>query len=149
VTCERDTCQKEFSPIQKHQRFCSSKCQKAAGKNKHRRTEEWKVTHATQIKKRKRKKRVRAKDRNKAIILKVKELGCTRCGEKDPVCLDFHHRDRKTKTSDMNRLRKNAGEARLRAEIAKCDVLCANCHRKVEHVLRMSNLSPSPSVTPG
>lgn len=63
-------------------------------------------------------------------LLEARVNGCIRCGEKDPACLDFHHRDGgTTKDGDIATLRR-FGWARLRAEIAKCDVLCANCHRK-------------------
>lgn len=56
--------------------------------------------------------------------------GCALCEENRPVCLDFHHRDRKSKAfgvgTSMTRSR-----ASIEKEIAKCIVLCANCHRVV------------------
>lgn len=56
--------------------------------------------------------------------------GCIRCGEKDVACLDFHHRNGKEdKLGHIGVIRK-FGRDRILAEIAKCDVLCANCHRK-------------------
>lgn len=62
------------------------------------------------------------------------ELSCERCGENHPACLDFHHRDPTTKDSSLADVifRKGWGKARILAEVEKCDVLCANCHRK-EH----------------
>jgi predicted HNH restriction endonuclease len=63
---------------------------------------------------------------------------CLRCGEDDPIALDFHHRDPATKVGEVN-LHSSRPTAevqrRLREEIAKCVVLCANCHRKL-HVGR-------------
>lgn len=63
----------------------------------------------------------------------MSKLKCTRCLESNPVCLDFHHLDPKTKRSEVTKM---VNESRNRndifAEIAKCIVLCANCHRK-EH----------------
>lgn len=66
-------------------------------------------------------------------------LACIRCGEKHPACLDFHHRNPEEKDVVLARAYM-AGWSRERilVEIAKCDVLCANCHRK-EHYAK-SNL---------
>lgn len=69
-------------------------------------------------------------DRKRQILLDARAGGCVRCGEKHPACLDFHHRDGKeSKLGNIGQFRK-FGTDRLLAEIAKCDVLCANCHRK-------------------
>lgn len=59
------------------------------------------------------------------------EVGCHICGESDPVCLDFHHKDPEEKlfTIGMSSGRKRSV---LLSEIAKCEVLCSNCHRKLE-----------------
>lgn len=56
-------------------------------------------------------------------------LACS-CGESDPVCLDFHHRDPTTKLHRLAFMTiKGFSKDKILAEIAKCDVLCANCHR--------------------
>lgn len=62
----------------------------------------------------------------------AKSVPCARCGGSFPVVvMDFHHRDPATKLFTVA-----AGNRRkltdVIAEIAKCDVLCANCHRIVE-----------------
>lgn len=54
---------------------------------------------------------------------------CIECDERDPRVLEFHHRQEK----DMAVSELVSGGysiATIQAEIAKCDVLCANCHRK-------------------
>jgi 6-phosphofructokinase len=59
------------------------------------------------------------------------EHPCVGCGESDPIVLEFDHIDRSDKTSSVNRLLADkVGIKRLMAEIAKCQVLCANCHRR-------------------
>lgn len=60
----------------------------------------------------------------------VKEsLSCERCGESHPACLAFHHRDRKTKLIEVSRaVARRWSIPRIEKEIAKCDVLCINCH---------------------
>lgn len=65
----------------------------------------------------------------KAWLAKVKDQPCADCGIKYPtVCMDLDHRDPSTKlfmvSSSAMRSR-----AALVAEVAKCDVVCSNCHR--------------------
>lgn len=58
-------------------------------------------------------------------------------GESDPDVLDFHHRASEQKREKVSQLVNNqASVDRIRAEIDKCDVLCANCHR-ARHVSPM------------
>ena len=55
--------------------------------------------------------------------------GCVDCGyRKHPAALDFDHRPGTTKIRDIKR-GQQLGWAALMEEIAKCDVVCANCHR--------------------
>ena len=58
---------------------------------------------------------------------------CIRCGENHPACLEFHHRDPVEKLFIISDgvLSKNYNLDDVMKEIAKCDVLCANCHRKL------------------
>ena len=51
---------------------------------------------------------------------------CSQCGETDPRVLEFHHEG--NKEAEVSRLMgRGASLDALRAEIAKCVVLCANC----------------------
>lgn len=55
---------------------------------------------------------------------------CVDCGEADQRCLDFDHvRGRKTAAIAMM-VRLAYSWTTIAAEIEKCDVRCANCHRK-------------------
>jgi hypothetical protein len=67
------------------------------------------------------------------LIAEAKTDGCSRCDEDHPAALDFHHIDPATKSFNLNRAGRHS-DAKVLEEIAKCIVLCANCHRK-EHVL--------------
>ncbi|MEE8522148.1 MAG: hypothetical protein V3S83_12375 [Gemmatimonadota bacterium] len=61
-------------------------------------------------------------------VLKI-AVGCHNCGYTgDARALEFHHRaDETKKFSISNRL---GGKWRtLLREVAKCDVLCSNCHK--------------------
>ncbi len=62
--------------------------------------------------------------------VKVWRGGCRECPEKDPACLDFHHRRPETKSFNIGATC-NVARERVKAEMCKCDVLCANCHRKI------------------
>lgn len=59
------------------------------------------------------------------------EHGCAHCPENDPVCLCFHHRDPEAKEFTFGEGGAIWGMARIKKEVAKCDVLCLNCHAKV------------------
>ena len=55
---------------------------------------------------------------------------CIICGEDEPVCIDFHHKDPNEKEFTIGKHRSRS-RAWLLQEISKCVCLCANCHRKV------------------
>jgi hypothetical protein len=67
------------------------------------------------------------KQRTREIILEAKQSGCLVCFEREPACLDFHHLNKKD-MSVASMLGMN--DDRVKEEILKCVVLCANCHRK-------------------
>lgn len=57
------------------------------------------------------------------------EQRCTDCGyATDAVALDFDHAG-SDKVANVSALIDNASLAAVLAEIEKCDVVCANCHR--------------------
>jgi hypothetical protein len=77
-------------------------------------------------------------EEKKQILLDARIGGCVKCGETDPACLDFHHRNGKAdKLGDIATIRR-FGKERILAEIAKCDVLCTNCHRKLHRDERVN-----------
>ncbi len=61
-----------------------------------------------------------------------RSLNCEVCGENHPACLDFHHKNPQEKKFSIGRPHSRSSIKGLKDEIAKCRVLCANCHRK-EH----------------
>jgi hypothetical protein len=55
---------------------------------------------------------------------------CKRCGNADIRVLDFHHVDRGNKEASVDRMLKQGwSKERILQELAKCELLCANCHR--------------------
>lgn len=61
------------------------------------------------------------------------KLKCERCGFQHPAAIDFHHKNREDKVSGVcYMVTEGFCKETILAEIAKCEVLCANCHR-IEH----------------
>lgn len=83
--------------------------------------------------KKKQEKTLARRARLRAWINEIKrKRGCSRCGEEDYACLDFHHLDQDEKERSVGKMVTfGAGRKRLRAEMAKCEVICANCHSKL------------------
>lgn len=59
-----------------------------------------------------------------------KSVPCADCGQSYPsYVMDFDHRDPSIKLGGVRQLA-TYGWKKVQAEIAKCDVVCANCHRE-------------------
>ncbi len=55
---------------------------------------------------------------------------CIDCGISNPIVLEFDHINPETKTCNISDCVQNTmGFDRLKAEMAKCEIRCANCHR--------------------
>lgn len=70
--------------------------------------------------------------RIRATIAEAKNRPCADCGGRFPTCvMDFDHvrGEKKFKVAQAVQLAYGLSLDRVRAEIAKCDVVCANCHR--------------------
>jgi hypothetical protein len=56
---------------------------------------------------------------------------CVDCGEADPIVLEFDHRGEARKVESVAQMViNNASWSRILVEIEKCEVRCANCHRR-------------------
>tara|TARA_R100001015_G_C4632282_1_gene195628 strand:- start:43 stop:405 length:363 start_codon:yes stop_codon:yes gene_type:complete len=74
---------------------------------------------------------------NRSFVNRVKKLiSCVDCGESNPIVLDFDHVcGVKTKNiADM--VHRPFSISAIKDEIRKCEVRCANCHRKQTHKRR-------------
>lgn len=74
----------------------------------------------------------RVKTEARAYIAEVKKAGCSRCPETHPATLDFHHKTDDKKYGIAKMVSRATSLKTIKAEIEKCELLCANCHRK-EH----------------
>ena len=55
---------------------------------------------------------------------------CTDCGEPDPMVLEFDHLDAGTKAFTIGQSIPYRNWPSILEEIEKCEVVCANCHRR-------------------
>lgn len=63
-----------------------------------------------------------------------KTLKCSRCPEDDFRTLDFHHLDRDKKCFHISdAAARGWGKETILEEVSKCEILCANCHRKLTY----------------
>jgi hypothetical protein len=73
-------------------------------------------------------KRVRAEKRMRFLLGYFQANPCVDCGESDPLVLEFDHlRD---KSFDVCAGLPDRNWDRILSEIKKCEVVCANCHRR-------------------
>lgn len=62
---------------------------------------------------------------------------CSHCGyDKCIAALEFHHRDPDQKDFSFGGSRQTAAWAKIQAELDKCDLVCANCHREIHEKMR-------------
>ena len=82
-----------------------------------------------------------ARNRRKSRAIKkwlLESLGVSKCEtegclEDHPACLDFHHKDRSDKEFRIAGSYNTRRRDLLLEEARKCQVLCANCHRKLHY----------------
>jgi hypothetical protein len=77
------------------------------------------------------------KARLRTLLDKLKDAPCTDCGQSYPPCaMDFDH-VRGDKMFNLGEGLKK-GKNQLLVEAAKCELVCANCHRQRTHSRRLS-----------
>ena len=73
---------------------------------------------------------------------------CVDCGEPDPVVLEFDH-VRGIKRGHISQLVNNSFSIKtIQKEIKKCEVRCANCHRRKTHKTLWNACVVSAATTP-
>jgi len=65
-----------------------------------------------------------------ALLHDLRSVPCADCGSRFDVCaMDFDHRDPGAKRYTVTRMVGKADTQAILEEVAKCDIVCANCHR--------------------
>ncbi|MBU1044784.1 MAG: HNH endonuclease, partial [Candidatus Omnitrophica bacterium] len=86
-----------------------------------------------------------SKRRKKIRNMAVEYLGsqCSICGYcKCNEALDFHHRDPKEKEFGLSQQGLTRSWERVKSELEKCILICANCHREIH-----AGITQLPAVT--
>jgi hypothetical protein len=74
------------------------------------------------------------------------QLRCADCGEQHPATLQFHHLNSEHKAFTIgDAVNRGFSLDRIKKEIEKCIVLCANCHFKRHYDMRNKNQA-SPGI---
>src|SRR3954452_14854817 len=71
----------------------------------------------------------RARALRAQVLDHLRRHPCVDCGEADPVVLEFDHLDEKL-ASIAELVSRTASMTAVDAEMALCEVVCANCHRR-------------------
>lgn len=73
--------------------------------------------------------RVNSKQRARDFVTThLSEHPCADCGETDPIVLTFDHVRGEKKYNVADIVHRGLGVETIKAEIAKCEVTCFNCH---------------------
>ncbi len=96
-------------------------------------TKQWRKDNPQRMKQLFQRTKVRTEVKSQEINEKYKNKPCQDCGQRFlPCALDFHHRTGTDKRGSISSLMKSPMEV-IVAEIQKCDLLCAVCHRIRHH----------------
>lgn len=111
---------------------CKS-CRRSSRKawyNKHR------STHIDIVRRRK---QLRKQELQELVWNHLSNNPCVDCGEKDPVVLEFDHTSGRKRFNISHAIHDGRAINSVQDEIRKCEVRCANCHRRI--TARRSNTS--------
>lgn len=109
MKCKYHCCSNEVVNTTKHEKeFCSGRCKNCHFVDKRRK-------------------------KLKLMSVEYKGSQCSLCGySKCIAALQFHHRDPATKLFNISHCHTRSWES-IKAELDKCDILCANCHAEKEY----------------
>lgn len=83
------------------------------------------------------------KARIRSFLQEAKDKPCTDCRERYPYyVMDFDHREGTEKRFDPSHLPNLNSWTKMRDELAKCDLVCANCHRVRTHARKSAKIVP-------
>jgi hypothetical protein len=92
----------------------------------------WRTAHPAEAKERQRRYSEKRRTSKRTLVDEIKDVPCMDCGQRfPPYCMDFDHRDPAMKVTEVASLTTSGHSVQtVLDEIAKCDIVCANCHRK-------------------
>lgn len=119
-TCKVEKEEVLFSKSKKHEDGLQKECKECQGK--------YLKNHYANNKESYKQRALRQIKRNKDYVNSLKKE-CVNCGFDNPIAIDFHHIDPKSKYKDIAELVIINNKQKLEEEIKKCIPLCSNCHR--------------------
>jgi hypothetical protein len=127
VVCKQTKAEKEFNWRWKTQGRRWGTCKVCQRRQKNR----YYAAHREEYNARKRIRTQTTRDAARQYVLDyLSTHPCVECGESDPMVLEFDHiHGRKSKAVSVMVSEGKTFEA-IQVEIDKCQVLCANCHRR-------------------
>lgn len=88
---------------------------------------------------------LRHKAAQNALLDRIRTLPCHDCGQTFPICvMEFDHRDASQKRAMLSVMAGRVRIGTLLEEIAKCDIVCSNCHR--ERTFRRRSIGGSSTM---
>lgn len=117
-----NTCKDEYEPYGQRRRICKP-CKRVYDREYHANRSPSARQHKVALQ------MDRANIARQFIWDYLKEHPCVVCGEDDPVVLEFDHIERSTKFMAIAEMATYSLD-RIQKEIDKCQVMCANCHRR-------------------
>ena len=81
------------------------------------------------------------------LLNRIRMMPCAHCFESFPTsAMEFDHRDGRTKVGSLSRMAGHVKIVALLEELAKCDIVCTNCHRDRSYQHRMPRGSRTVEV---
>jgi hypothetical protein len=77
-----------------------------------------------------RRKQAKGRERMRFLVEYFRSNPCVDCGEADPLVLEFDHLEEELKSFDIANAIWDRNWQSILDEIEKCEVVCANCHRR-------------------
>ena len=72
------------------------------------------------------------------LLTTLRSVPCLDCGRSlPPVAMEFDHRNPSTKCGLVTHMPGRALDRRILEEVAKCDIVCTNCHRQRTFLRRL------------
>lgn len=126
--CKKDLPEEKFSFRNKSKGIRRKECKSCCSEYKkeyYKNNKEKLIKYSTESTK-------KIRQRNRQFIWNYyKENSCVDCPESDPIVLEFDHREGVEKEYEISKMVTQCYSIEgIKKEIEKCDVRCANCHRK-------------------
>lgn len=90
----------------------------------------WQEANSNKVREYKQKFKQKAKQSARDFVESIKQSSSCSCGENHIRCLEFHHRNPDDKQHLISKMVASGYSIKaIQSEIAKCEIICSNCHR--------------------